>query len=352
MTFPAKTTLLLSALLAGCGGGDGGIDRIPASYQLTEPSLLVAVGGAGTLRVLKQSDLSVIATVPLRAEVTPHHLGLSSDKTKMTISLLPGASVDGGTGHSHGGGGDGQGEILVLSTTTGEELASTTVAGSAHNAAFLKDGRVVYADFTAGSIHFARIDPMTLSLTSELEVPVCMGPLEVSPTLDGQRLLVACQAVDLISIIDVTSRVKTDVAVGDGPIAAWIGTDNRYYVSNEGSKNLSVGSIGQTPTTIDLMYTPGQVLTNPAGTEVAIADEDGGRVVIHRVGDPFIKLAEAATGAGAHGIAWSADGKRLFVTNEGAGTVTALSHPDPTTLTVEMSVDVGPGPNGILAYTP
>src|SRR3954468_11365702 len=110
---PMRLRALLSLSIAGAaaacgGGGHSGPDRVPPSYSVTEPVVFVAVGGSGTLRVLKQADLSSLANVTLRGDARPHHLALSSDHTRLSVSILPAQPADGGTAMATG-----KGEVLV-----------------------------------------------------------------------------------------------------------------------------------------------------------------------------------------------------------------------------------------------
>ena len=329
---------------AGCGGGGGdddGVDRIPASYTITEPSLLVAVGNAGTLRVLKQSDLSITATVTLRAGLRPHALELSPDKTLLSVSQLAPLDVGGGKPPPPG-------ELLVLDARTGQEKASIKTPGSTENALLMAGGKLVFAERSTGMLHFGRLVEGSFDIATEADLAVCATPMHTTLTRDNARILVACDDADTLAIVDAVSRAKIEIAVGDRPLAAWIGDAGKYYVANQGSKDLSVGAIGQTPTPMALGYTPGMVAPSPDGTEFAVADREGGRIMIYRTVNQ-LEIATLAVAAGTFAIVWAPDGKKLWVTNESAGTVSQLSHPQAFTLMLDNSVEVGPGAYGLVA---
>lgn len=75
-----------------------------------------------------------------------------------------------------------------------------------------------------------------------------------------------------------------------------------------------------------------------------MTDTDSGKVVFFDAANGT-KRGELATGAGAHAIAFTADGTKAYVSNQAAGTVTAI---DVATKRVVNTIPVGAKPNGLV----
>jgi len=71
-----------------------------------------------------------------------------------------------------------------------------------------------------------------------------------------------------------------------------------------------------------LGFTPGIADQAPNG-ELWVTDADNGMVVFFRA-DADMRLGQVPTGAGAHGIAFGRDGLTTYVSNQTAGTVSAI----------------------------
>ena len=88
---------------------------------------------------------------------------------------------------------------------------------------------------------------------------------------------------------------------------------------------------------------PGMVAT-VGPSELWITNSDDGKVVFNTT-TLDKKTGEVATGAGAHGLVLSADGKTAYVTNQGADTVSVL---DTAARMVKATLAVGKKPNGLV----
>jgi YVTN family beta-propeller protein len=172
-------------------------------------------------------------------------------------------------------------------------------------------------------------------------------PAEVTFSKDGKHVFVANGTSNNVSVIDpATKTVVKTVAVDADPVGAWPGSDGVMYVDCETAK--TVKAIDATSfavtRTYKLGFTPGMAKTTLAGDALWVTDSDKGQVVFDMT-SMDMTMGSAATGAGAHGIAFSADGKTGFVTNQGAGT---LSIVDVKTQKTTGSVTVGAKPNGLV----
>jgi YVTN family beta-propeller protein len=136
------------------------------------------------------------------------------------------------------------------------------------------------------------------------------------------------------------------VAVGANPVVPSPGDDGKVYVDCEDAKQISVfdPASASVALTYELGFTPGMANTAPARMEVWVTNSDDGKVVFDTVGQDR-RLGELATGAGAHGIAFSSDGRTGYVTNQAAGTLSII---DVATHQLTATVQVGVKPNGVV----
>ena len=99
------------------------------------------------------------------------------------------------------------------------------------------------------------------------------------------------------------------VPVGDGPVQVYLTPDgSRALVANQGTEAMPAASL-------------------------SVIDTAG-----------MVEVGEVATGAGAHGVVVDASGRRGYVTNIYADTVTVV---DLTNDTAIATIPVGDGPNGV-----
>lgn len=84
--------------------------------------------------------------------------------------------------------------------------------------------------------------------------------------------------------------------------------------------------------------------TTPAASALWVTNGDDGKVVVDMT-TMDMKMGEVATGAGAHGLVFSVDGKTAFVTNQGDGSLSII---DVAGEKVRTKVTVGAKPNGIV----
>ncbi len=336
-----QSAALLICLLAGCHeAGPPSSVPIPA---IAFDALYVVNGDDGTISVLDAATSQVAATIALENADYPHHIYLSPDRSRLAVAV-PGTDLSGGHagGGGHGGHGGG-GSALVLDAHTGETLVARRFDDANHNAIFSPDGAELWtAQSGAGTVLV--LDAATLS--TRASIPVGAAPAEVTLSLDGKLAFVANGGSDDVTVVDVRDRtVAKTIAVGDNPVGAWLGNDGVMYVDNEVGKTLSAIDVGALAVvrTYELGFTPAYAATAPGG-ELWVTDTDAGRLVFYQAGST-VKTGETATGAGAHAIVFSADGKTAYVSNQSAGTVSVL---DVATRSVVKTVTVGAKPNGMV----
>ena len=175
-------------------------------------------------------------------------------------------------------------------------------------------------------------------------------PAEITFSRDGLYAFVANSSSDSVSVINVATKdVTMTVNVGDSPVGAWQGNDDLMYVDNETGESLSVidAKTHAIVRTYDLGFVPGMAATTPLGDALWVSDVKGGKLAIFKAGSTE-KAGEIVTGAGAHAITFSKDGKTAYSTNQEAGTLSVI---DVATKAVVKTITVGSKPNGV-AFNP
>lgn len=170
-------------------------------------------------------------------------------------------------------------------------------------------------------------------------------PAEVTLSPDGRFFYVANGGSNSVSVINaVTKRVVATVPVGANPVGAWQAGNGFAYVDNEASMTVSALNrrTNTVTATFDLGFMPGMARLGPDG-HLWVTDADNGRCVLYSL--DRTERHDIATGDGAHGVAFSANGRTAYVTNQMAGTVSVI---DTRTRTVVRPLTVGAKPNGLV----
>jgi YVTN family beta-propeller protein len=345
------TAIRCGLLLAGGCGGAGGAPRpstepIPA---VAGDRVFVVNGGDASIAVIDPASDQVVGRIQIVGAVFPHHVYASPDRRRIAVSL-PGTDLS--QGHHAGAGGHGdhdadaevQGSILVLDSSTGETLASTWLPEMNHNAAFSPDGTEVWTTQMGEVGSALALDVATLEPIDEQSTG--SGPSEVTFSADGRRAFVANTHASTVVALDIATleRVGT-VLVGEAPVGAWPGDDNVMYVDCETTQDVYAvdASSLEVLFRVPLGFTPGMAMRAPTG-QLWVTDSDGGRVAFYPL-DGRGEVGDVDTGAGAHALAFSADGARAYVTNQQADTVTVI---DVAAASAVAEIQVGSKPNGIL----
>lgn len=340
LTTPALVATLAAAGLVGCTGRGGG-----TFTSLPNPAIVVAAG-EGKVVIIDPASLSVASSVPVAAGLHPHHLAASADGSKVLVSAT---SADLSAGHEGGHAGHGRAGrtgIYLVDVERRELRHALEVEATAHNAAFMPDGRtLVLAMMEHGMV--AGYD--ATSLRQVYSAGGFGGPLEVTPTSRGM-VLVAESTTGRVAVFDPGTRTVSDrFDVGPLPVAAWASGGGHFYVSVEHGRQLRHITEGPTGVTmdahrIDVQGAPAQAMLTPNGAELWVAVEDRGVVAVF-AGGTHAKVAEFRAGVKPHGIAFDPSGSRAFVTDEGGARVLVI---DVATRSVTQEIPVGGKPNGIL----
>lgn len=363
MRLTLLSTTIIGLFVAACGSHDaahgGAASSDPPTTvpipAVTGDALYVVNGEDASISVVDPVAGTVIGTIALKNVAFPHHLYMSPDRSRIAVAV-PGHDLSGGhsaaaqPGGQHGGGHDGAsamaGAVLLLDATTGATITARRLEGSNHNAAFSPDGREVWTAQLLDAGTVLVLDATTLE--TKQTIAVGKVPAEVTFTPDGKYAFVANGTSNDVSVIDVASKavVKT-IPVDREPVGAWPGADGMMYVDCEVGKTVKAidPKTLEIVRTYNLGFTPGYAAVPPARTgELWLTDVDAGRVVFNTT-TADAKVADLATAAGTHAIAFTPDGKTGFISNQLAGSVSLI---DAATRTVKSTIAVGKKPNGVL----
>ncbi len=228
---------------------------------------------SGTVSVIDPKTFKVIDTFPGGNE--PQHVIPSYDmKTLYVVADKPCC-----------------GSLTPIDPTTGKPGPPVNVADP-YNMYFTPDGRyaVVMAEY------FKRMDfydPVTWQVVDRLSVPNCSGLNHMDFTADGKLALVACEFANRVVVVDIATR-----------------------------KVIREFPLKQHPNGM-----PQDTRLTPDGKQFYVADmQASGIYVFDGTASRYITFIP--TGAGAHGVYFSRDSKRAFITNRGEGSITVM---DPST---------------------
>ncbi len=332
---------MIAAMLACTACTHGGEPSTVPVDPIDHDAVFVVSGADNAIHVIDVRTDEVSGTIELLDVTYPHHIYLSADRATLLVAV-PGSDLSGGHG-SGGGHGAAGGAVLALDATTGTVRRARRLPAPNHNAAFASTGDV-WTSQIASPGKVLILDPSTLEIRDEIAVGD--SPAEVTFATTGDSAFVANTDSDSVSVLDPrTGEIVATLAVGDGPVGAWPGRDGRMYVDNETGKSISVidSATRSVVATFALGFTPALAAVAPNG-ELWVTDTDNGKLVFldASTGTP---RGDLATEAGAHAIAFTTDGSKAYVTNQGAGTVSVV---DVAAKRVTKSIAVGAKPNGLV----
>jgi YVTN family beta-propeller protein len=299
--------------------------------------------------------------------------------TRLAAGLTPGADTDSFTvGVSDGQTATAATVTVPISSTQSRLDPAITVGAS-------PSGMVVSGNYgyvaNQGSNTVSVIDVTTGRLvdtkpgTPSVVDPIAVGsaPTAVVAGTDGKSVYVANSASGSVSVISTaTNTVTTTIKVGSAPQALALSA-NRLYVANAGSGTVSVIDtttnklVDVNPSTsaidsIKVGSSPQGLAVSPDGTRLYVANSGSGTVSV--INTATYKLVDTnpststidsiKVGSSPTAVAIAPDGSRVYVTNRGANTVSAI---DTKTNTMTNTIAVGPqpssvkiSPDGSLAY--
>lgn len=230
--------------------------------------------------------------------------------------------------------------VSVIDTATHAIVDSIAFgAGSASCLAVSPDESRLYVESAGITV----LDTVTHAVTATIET----GPATsaVAFSADGSRVYVANVYDDTVAVVDVsTEAVIATTSVGDAPVAVAVSPDSRTvyvanaaYTSATGTISVIDASTQTVTATIPVGAAPNAVGVSPDGSRVFVVNyADGvdvvdGKVVRERGGT--VSIIDASTNAVVETVTvgrWprdldvSRDGRHVYVTNAGDGTVSVI----------------------------
>ncbi len=315
MCVSASVTITIGALVAGCAVSDkpasdsgtgksaGGkqdqqaapapekkLDLLPGMPPPVDPGNVYAATRSGklsepmrkakelvyvpnslddTVSVIDPNTFEVIDTFPAGDE--PQHVVPSYDMSTLyaVADKVPGGS------------------LTPIDPKTGKPGTPTKVQDP-YNLYFTPDGKSAIVVAEA----YKRLDfydPKTWKRQSSISVPGCAGVNHMDFTADGKRALIACEFANRMIVLDVAKR-----------------------------KIIKKFDLNQVPN-----GKPQDTRLSPDGKTFYVADMVANGIYLFS-GDAMQYRDFIPTGKGAHGVYFSRDTKRMFVTNRGEGSVSVL----------------------------
>lgn len=280
---------------------------------------------------------------PMTTGITwPHHISINPAKTMISLGV-PGMDLS--AGHAIGMT-DMKGKIVIIDAVNKNTLKIIDLPSSNHNAIFSPDGKEIWTSQmdTMGKVLI--YDAVTFSLKHSVNVG--MMPAEVSFSFDGKHSFVANGESDNVMVISVSTKAIVDtIPVGDNPVGAWMGSDNKMYVDNEDGKSITIINAADLSieATIPLGFSPGMAALHTTSKQLWVTDPMNGKVHIYQNTGGWMEMGAVITGAGAHAVVFDTDQKMAYVTNQMAASVSVINTTDRTKI---KDIAVGKKPNGIV----
>ena len=348
MDYRNLTTLCLlsvSTILVSCKRMDHDMKEVLVEY----PAAYVVNGADASVSVINLASNEVSETLKLDSWRTivkwPHHIYASPVTNELSIAV-PGRDLSAGHGGSMV---NIKGMVMVLDANKGIVTKDVQLPAMNHNAVFSPDGKEIWTSQMEMDGKILVYDAKTYKLKNTVRVG--KDPAEVTFSADGSKAYVANGSSNDVSVINpLTKTIIATIPVGDEPVAAWIGYDNKMYVDNEDGETVSVIDV-QTNTvmqTIALGFMPGSVAHHRGKDELWVTDPDNGKVHFWLKSPAtglWNRAGSFAAGLGAHAIAYSSDGAIAYVTNQEANSVSVIRVADHSKI---KDIPVGKKPNGIV----
>lgn len=344
--------LLSSVILLGCKKMNHDMDDedMGMDLNINYSAAYVVNGQDASVSVIDLSKNIVTKTIPLmddngKMAMWPHHIYKSPASNTLSVAI-PGTDLS--AGHA-GGMADMKGMVMLLDAQKGSMVKNLELPAMNHNATFSPDGKEIWTSQMEMEGKVLVYDSQTYMLKKVIMVGT--EPAEVTFSANGTKAYVANGGDDNVMVINpVTKERIATIPVGDNPVAAWVGQDNRMYVDNEDGQSVSVIDVSSNTVvqTISLGFMPGSVAHNAFKNELWVTDPDNGKVhywTLNNATNTWVHGNVFSTGLGAHAIAFAKDGETAYVTNQLAKSVSVVNVQNHTKI---KDITVGAKPNGIL----
>ena len=337
------TSMVVIATFSACKKDKDDTTTTPA-IDITFNAAYVVNGVSNNVSVIDLSNNTVKRTFSLNNAAYPHHVYLSPDKRFIAVAIA-GVDLSGGHG-GHGSGG--VTKVMILDAVTGGIHHEISTMHLPHNAVFNPSSTELWipqADTVQGTVLVYRVSDFTLQNT----INVGKAPSELTFSSDGSMAFSANTMDGTVTMIDANSKaIMATIPVGMDPVGAWPAANGNMYVDNEGDQSVSEISVSgaNVISTFNLGFKPGYVAYSTHHSEVWVTDATNGKVVFfENMSGVWTPVGNISTGADAHAIAFSSNGEKAYITNQGANTVTVIDVVNHAKL---QDINVGTKPNGIV----
>lgn len=341
-----------SLTLLGCKKMNHDMDNegMGMNLNINYSAAYVVNGEDASVSVIDITKNLVTETIPLMGSdgkmvMWPHHIYKSPTSNNLSIAI-PGTDLS--AGHA-GGMPDMNGMIMVLDAQKGSMIKNLDLPAMNHNAVFSPDGKEIWTSQMEMEGRVLVYDAQSYMLKKVINVG--MEPAEVTFSANGTKAYVANGGNDNVMVINpITKERIATIPVGDNPVAAWVGQDNKMYVDNEDGQSVSVIDVisNIVVQTIALGFMPGSVAHNAFKNELWVTDPDNGKVhywTFNNATNTWVHGNVFSAGLGAHAIAFTKNGETAYVTNQLAKNVSVINASNHTKI---KDITVGAKPNGIL----
>jgi YVTN family beta-propeller protein len=346
--------LIAGSILSACNKHNESNPTLNIDYQ----AAYIVNGESNTISVIDISTSEVKGDIKLGEASTgshgghggtttgilwPHHLSINPANTQLAIGV-PGMDLS--EGHA-GGAMAGAGKIVVADARTGGIMHTLELPVMNHNAAFSPDGKEIWTTQMEEAGKVLVYDAQTYTLKNTIAVG--KQPAEITFSHDGLYAFIANGGSNTVTAIKVADKsVVASFPTDADPVGAWPGKDNKMYVDNEAGQTVTVIDVNSLAVTetVPLGFMPGMAAYNLSLNELWVTDAENGKVVwFGRAGNAWVQQGSLVTGPGAHGIAFTADEKVAYVTNQMAESVTVINA---ETKQKVKDIAVGKKPNGVV----
>jgi YVTN family beta-propeller protein len=315
--------VLLLAILAGIAAPDNSLRA--------EERVYIENTDSGDLSVLSVPRLEVVATIPIGTY--PDDVTASHDGRVVYVNRVQ------SMGHPLSRRAGESGEVVAVSTTTGEVLWRTKVAGWPQHLAVSLDDRRLYVPLY-DRMWIDVVDTYKHEVVGRL--PAALGSHGMKLSADGQRLYVGSMFMDVLLVIDLKSgRPVKRIAFKDAvrPFA-FTADEKRLYVQLSRLHGFEVVDLekGQVIRRVDLPALPAgtklpEFFPNTYNHGLALSPDEKLLFAAGSVGNyvcvytqPGLELLKTIpVGKDPNWIVFSKDGRRAFVTNRGSDTVSVIA---------------------------
>ena len=159
---------------------------------------------------------------------------------------------------------------------------------------------------TVSAASYVNQDSQTVVAT----VPVGLNPEAIVANPVTNKIYVANQSANTITVIDGATNLTTTINVGSAPVAIAVNTlTNQIYVANSGSGNVTeVDGISGNTSTIPTGSTPGAIAVNPVTNQILVASPSNITII-----DGVTKNTSTIAAIGTTGMALNINANRLYI---------------------------------------